>query len=576
MTTVDELYELAAKLNGPDVNASEHSSVYESIIAAAKSEHVNAKKMTAQLIPKYFRLFPDLAVVSINAQFDLCEDEDVEVRIYAVRGLFTLCKSSPEYTPKIVDVLIQMLASTNQLELDAIRQSLIAMFGLDAKGTLNSIFSQIAEPHSEEIREQLILFVVEKIGGLRSTLLHPHPEVERHVADLIKKAMEDVSEQEFKRLFSFLRQLKIFSTQDANKELLEIIAAQLDCVSEVLPEREGDPIQIAIFLMQFSIPFYKGTNTPAAFFDYIQKHLIPHYSELSDSRKLALLKAMAESASFCHNLTARKFIPDLHEILMQAIPQPAAPGQSDTTPLNFSVLECIFYIFIEFCEKNSVHLNRLCGYKPLGGIYVDLTQEESAAKLKDFHARLRQLDGRVKTFGDQCKAAIQKLASNSEESKAKIDALTATLRSTNNINNLIKLLLHDQPQAIPKKGAYPFSWKATATVTNPHVSLFKTQSGESVKITTKESNAPAPTPAKATTSTPVTKITPTAKAITASNFVSKTFQNAILSTSLQIPQVSSASPVTRPQPIKRATPATQSKAATPKKPRGTYVPPGRR
>lgn len=39
------------------------------------------KQFAAQFIPKFFKHFPDLADSAINAQLDLCEDEDVSVSL---------------------------------------------------------------------------------------------------------------------------------------------------------------------------------------------------------------------------------------------------------------------------------------------------------------------------------------------------------------------------------------------------------------------------------------------------------------------------------------------------------------
>lgn len=39
------------------------------------------KRLAAQFIPKFFKHFPELADSAINAQLDLCEDEDVSVSL---------------------------------------------------------------------------------------------------------------------------------------------------------------------------------------------------------------------------------------------------------------------------------------------------------------------------------------------------------------------------------------------------------------------------------------------------------------------------------------------------------------
>lgn len=40
------------------------------------------KRLAAQFIPKFFKHFPELADSAINAQLDLCEDEDVSVSAF--------------------------------------------------------------------------------------------------------------------------------------------------------------------------------------------------------------------------------------------------------------------------------------------------------------------------------------------------------------------------------------------------------------------------------------------------------------------------------------------------------------
>lgn len=48
------------------------------IIAAVKGSN-KEKRLASQFIAKFFSKFPKLADQAIEAQFDLCEDEDVAV-----------------------------------------------------------------------------------------------------------------------------------------------------------------------------------------------------------------------------------------------------------------------------------------------------------------------------------------------------------------------------------------------------------------------------------------------------------------------------------------------------------------
>ena len=53
----------------------QHSAEYEAIIEGTKGDN-NAKRLAADFIAKFFALFPDMAERAIEAELDLCEDED--------------------------------------------------------------------------------------------------------------------------------------------------------------------------------------------------------------------------------------------------------------------------------------------------------------------------------------------------------------------------------------------------------------------------------------------------------------------------------------------------------------------
>ena len=55
-----------------------HKDAYQVILDGVKGGP-KEKRLAAQFIPKFFSSFPELADAAINAQLDLCEDEDVSV-----------------------------------------------------------------------------------------------------------------------------------------------------------------------------------------------------------------------------------------------------------------------------------------------------------------------------------------------------------------------------------------------------------------------------------------------------------------------------------------------------------------
>lgn len=56
----------------------QHEDSYQVIINSVKGD-APQKKLACQFIPRFFKDFPKLAEQAIDAQLDLCEDEDAVV-----------------------------------------------------------------------------------------------------------------------------------------------------------------------------------------------------------------------------------------------------------------------------------------------------------------------------------------------------------------------------------------------------------------------------------------------------------------------------------------------------------------
>ena len=64
------------------------TAAFEGILAAAKGSS-GEKRLAAGFIPKFFNSFPDLSDQSMDALFDLVEDEDplVSVQLFVLFGM---------------------------------------------------------------------------------------------------------------------------------------------------------------------------------------------------------------------------------------------------------------------------------------------------------------------------------------------------------------------------------------------------------------------------------------------------------------------------------------------------------
>uniref|UniRef100_A0A8C2IQM3 Apoptosis inhibitor 5 n=1 Tax=Cyprinus carpio TaxID=7962 RepID=A0A8C2IQM3_CYPCA len=104
--TVEELYRNYGILADEKEDLSKHKDAYQVILDGVKGGP-KEKRLAAQFIPKFFSSFPELADAAINAQLDLCEDEDVSIRRQAIKELPRF--ASGENLPRVADILTQLL-----------------------------------------------------------------------------------------------------------------------------------------------------------------------------------------------------------------------------------------------------------------------------------------------------------------------------------------------------------------------------------------------------------------------------------------------------------------------------------
>ncbi|KAL5555416.1 hypothetical protein UlMin_037652 [Ulmus minor] len=253
---IEDLYEFDERLN-------ESKDKSQGIIDATKTS-TKDKQLAAQLIPRFLKFFPDLSSPTIDTHLDLVEEEELGVRVQAIRGLPLFCKDTPEHIAKIVDILVQLLTAKEFVELDAVHKDLMALLSvfpnchwnfvllshelifstissfvarshnlLVRAASLTTLFKHIGcvdEPSIDEfIRKKVLSFIRDKVFPIKAELLKPQDEMERYITNLIKKSLEDVTRVEFRMFMDFLKSLSIFGEKappERMKELIGIIEGQ--------------------------------------------------------------------------------------------------------------------------------------------------------------------------------------------------------------------------------------------------------------------------------------------------------------------------------------------------------------
>ncbi|KAL3576149.1 hypothetical protein D5086_021432 [Populus alba] len=475
---IEKLYEFGERLN-ESKDKSQNVKDYQGIMDAAKTS-IKAKQLAAQLIPRFFKFFPELSSQAVETQIDLIEQEELGVRVQAIRGLPLFCKDTPEYLSKIVDILVQLLAAEEIVERDAVLKALMSLLRQDVKASLSALFKHIGtveEPSTDElIREKVLSFVRDKVFPLKAELLRPQEEMERHITDLIKKSSEDVTGAEFRMFMDFLKKLSIFGDKapsERMKELVGIIEGQAD-LDSAFDVSDTDHIDRLISCLYMALPFFLRGASSSRFLNYLNKHIIPVFDKFPEERKLDLLKALAEISPFTLPQDSRQILPSVVQLLKKYMPR-----RKSGEEMNFTYVECLLYAFHHLAHKAPNATNSLCGYKIVTGQPSDRLGE-------DFSEFYTDLTERLSSVEDLTRATMKKLtqgmaehnkamaAAKSDEAKDNIKTqkqnTTTGLRTCNNILAMTKPLHSKTPLFIGDK-SINLSWKEVAKPSVPSTTV---------------------------------------------------------------------------------------------------------
>ncbi|KAL8211104.1 hypothetical protein R6Q57_005541 [Mikania cordata] len=250
---------------------------YKSIIQAARSSSVKARQLAAQLIPRFFKFFPALSGSAIVAHLDLCEAEELGIRVQAIRGLPLFCKNTPEHISKIVDILAQLLVAEENVERDAVHKALLSLLRQDVKVC-----------NYNNVSDWILL-----------------------------QSLQDVTGAEFKMFMDFLKSLSIFGEKAPTKRvqvLIEIIEGQADLDAQFIIS-DGDHVDRLISCLYMALPFFIRGASSSKFLNYLNKHIIPVFDKLPEERKVDLLKNLAESSPYAAPQDSRQILPSVVQLL---------------------------------------------------------------------------------------------------------------------------------------------------------------------------------------------------------------------------------------------------------------------
>ncbi|KAM3608880.1 uncharacterized protein V6R79_006161 [Siganus canaliculatus] len=443
--TIEDLYRSYGVLaDASKDNLGQHKDAYQVILDGVKGGP-KEKRLAAQFIPKFFSSFPEMADAAINAQLDLCEDEDVSIRRQAIKELPRFATGQKDIL-RVADILTQLLQTDDTAEFNQVNAALLSIFKIDAKGTLGGLFSQILQGE-DIVRERAIKFLSSKLKTLPEDVMTK--EVEDYVFAETKKVLEDVTGEEFVLLMRVVSGLRVLQSVNGRQQLVELVVEQA-FLEQALNPADPDNVDRLVQCTRQALPLFSKNVHSTRFVTYFCEHVLPNLSTLASpvaevDIQVEMLKLLAEMSPFCGDM--EKLEANLNVLftkLLEYMPLPPEEENGENAAneepkLQFSYVECLLFSFHQLGKK-------------LPDFLLDKVDAE---RLKDFKIRLQYFARGLQVYIRQLRVALQGKtgdALKTEENKIKVVAL----KITNNINVLIKDLFHNPPSF---KSTITLSWK---------------------------------------------------------------------------------------------------------------------
>lgn len=265
------------------------------MIEYVKTSATNEKILAAQQIASFFRYFPNYEDLAFDAIVDLCESADVDVRKRATYAMMQICRDCKHFVSKAADILIQLYQTNQASEVTLINSSLSALLELDIQKFLQSFFTNFEEGN-EVVRERALKFLSSKIQSISESSLTK--EAEEQLLDYSKKAMEDVTKDEFLTFIGILTKLKISKTATGQSMIVSAIKSQAELKKPFDPN-DTDFLDKFLLCTKHTIPLLSQYNRASEYINFICINLLPNLSVLAEKgNDLPVLQALAEMSPY--------------------------------------------------------------------------------------------------------------------------------------------------------------------------------------------------------------------------------------------------------------------------------------
>lgn len=454
VVSLEKLYSNYDMLSAGKATEAEMQTAFKEILGAVKGD-TKAKQLACQFIVKFYKKFPSMEGQAIDAQLDLCEDEEQSIRRYAIKELPNFCKDNPTNVSKIADILSQLLATDDNVELVVVQGSLYQLLKANPKECLTGVFQQLANPSDAEdvsVREKTCKFISSKLATFADNELNA--ETEKYIVTTVKNMMTSADACTFAGLLGILSVLKSMKLLTVRQQMIEVIETKAGIAQEATAFESNKAITSFYMCCEQAIPFFSKNVSSHKFAVCMCEKVLPaamkKYSASTTEvpkdlpTKKEMLKLLAELST--HSSTDQVTlvtIQYLFQVLMDLLPSPPEALASGDEAFAGVATEDLYAVE---CAIYSFHL--------LSASHKEFfTAPEAQARMADLRKRLQYFALAVQSHTKKLNEGLKAIKDpEADEAMTRKELLVVC----GNISAIIKDLFRIPPQ---HTAVVTLSWK---------------------------------------------------------------------------------------------------------------------
>jgi len=440
--TITQVYEAAAKLADAKDNPISELPSYQFLLEAKEGD-IGVKTLAAQNIPRFFHLFPSLSEKALNAQLDLCEDDELQIRLHAIRGLAQLCQESPTHVRRMACVLCQLL-TTAKIELQVVKQAFRLLFNIDSKACYSAIFEQIADTQ-DDLRANNIEYFFGQVdikGGRSLQEMEKDAELQTVIVEGTKKLVLDnlVNLNQLAlclRLLSRLPAVKNDPTFVPTMSKVFSTRAHLD--AEFQPA-DSEAIKNYCQCLAMGVKTLKLANM-GDFVVHFATKILPVLDSVGEADRTGILKQIIKCSSAFSSELAHQVFPQYFEFFKEHLLLDEKAGAEELFQL-----ECYTILFHNIAAKSRSTVKNTCGLFLKSGQPTDYVTEDIGAVKDDlverFKASMAMLAKLKAIKKKETEVALKVDAKEKEDKKQKGNAINLATQVEESIHTFNSCLRH--------------------------------------------------------------------------------------------------------------------------------------